>query len=986
MYRFTFNGDLASITDRFGNALSLAREMILVPGFLFPMAWGKIHRITSPSGRWIDLTYDAQNRIIEANDHGGRAVNYSYDTAGRLTTVIDAAGGVTAYTYDASHRLLTITDARGIVFLTNEYDAAGRVTQQTQADSTTYQFAYTVDGGGKVTQTDLTNPRGYVRRVTFDAGGYPLMDTHAHGEAVAQTVTYTRQAETNFILTATDQLGRETALTYDGQGNVASVTRLNGTAQAVTTSFTYKTTGTGTFNRLTSLTTPIATTTLAYNDAARTITLTDPLSHATVITHTPTGQVATLANALSHTTTFTYDALHQLTGITGPVGHQTTRAYDGYGRLIRQTDPKGHVTAFSYDALNQLRSLADAQQGTTRFTYDANGNLLSPADARDNTTSYTYNGMDRLVTRTAPLTGQETYGYDANGNLTSVTDRKSQTTTLAYDALDRLTSRTYQDSSTIAYTWDAGNRLNQVVDSIAGTITLDHDALDQLLSEATPNGTVGYTYDALGRRLTMEAPGQAPIGYAWDDADRLLTITQGSNVVSFDYDTGNRRTKLTYPSGTSTEYVYDAASRLTGLTYKHGTTTLGALTYTYDLAGQRTQVGGSWARTGLPSAVASATYNAANHQLTVGGATLTYDLNGNLTGDGTNTYTWNARNQLASLSGPVAGSFVYDAFGRRQRKTIDGTITDVVYDGPNPVRQAVGSNTVDLLAGLGIDEYLTRTDSSGPRDLLTDALGSTVGLSDSSGTIQTEYRYEPFGATTVSGAISANELRYTGREDDGTGVYYYRARYYHPGLQRFISEDPIGWRAGEPNFYAYATNNPTTYSDPLGLCRAPSGPGISYCIQTFIPTAYAWGFTGDNRGPEPHFGTFRTHQAIFQLSNGATTSNSEPGISQFGPFRRRAVPGMCSASVIPLPLGGRKIHATCRASDGLLFGHAPDAFYDFIIRENAQGEATVVSAYGTVFPSIEIWQYGRPGGPVPVYHYPTTAGPRDLLQGVVPLR
>jgi hypothetical protein len=205
-------------------------------------------------------------------------------------------------------------------------------------------------------------------------------------------------------------------------------------------------------------------------------------------------------------------------------------------------------------------------------------------------------------------------------------------------------------------------------------------------------------------------------------------------------------------------------------------------------------------------------------------------------------------------------------------------------------------------------------------------------------------------------------------------------------LQRFISEDPIGFAGGDPNLYAYARNNPATYSDPLGLCRAPSGPGISYCIQTFIPTPYAWGFTGDNRGPEPHFGTFRTHQEIFQLSNGATTSSSEPGISQLGPLRRRAVPGMCSASVIPLPLGGRKIHATCRASDGLLFGQAPDAFYDFIIRENAQGEATVVSAYGTVFPSIEIWQYGRPGGPVPVYHYPTTAGPGDLLQGVVPLR
>ena len=73
-------------------------------------------------------------------------VGYVYDAAGRLWKVIDAAGGVTEYTYDASHRMLTIKDARGIVFLTNEYNAAGRVTKQTQADATTYLFAYTLDG------------------------------------------------------------------------------------------------------------------------------------------------------------------------------------------------------------------------------------------------------------------------------------------------------------------------------------------------------------------------------------------------------------------------------------------------------------------------------------------------------------------------------------------------------------------------------------------------------------------------------------------------------------------------------------------------------------------------------------------------------------------------------------------------------------------------------------------------------------------------
>jgi uncharacterized protein RhaS with RHS repeats len=61
-----------------------------------------------------------------------------------------------------------------------------------------------------------------------------------------------------------------------------------------------------------------------------------------------------------------------------------------------------------------------------------------------------------------------------------------------------------------------------------------------------------------------------------------------------------------------TEYTYDAASRLTGLTYKLGMPVLGTLSYSYDAAGNRTSVGGTWVRTVLPEAVASATYDAAN--------------------------------------------------------------------------------------------------------------------------------------------------------------------------------------------------------------------------------------------------------------------------------------------------------------------------------------------------------------------------------------
>ena len=83
---------------------------------------------------------------------------------------------------------------------------------------------------------------------------------------------------------------------------------------------------------------------------------------------------------------------------------------------------------------------------------------------------------------------------------------------------------------------------------------------------------------------------------------------------------------------------------------------LGNLTYEYDKNGNRTKTGGTFARTGIPSAVGSTNYNAANHQTTIGDKVLTYDNNGNLQmitdSGGTTTYTWNVRNQLVSISGP----------------------------------------------------------------------------------------------------------------------------------------------------------------------------------------------------------------------------------------------------------------------------------------------------------------------------------------------
>jgi len=103
----------------------------------------------------------------------------------------------------------------------------------------------------------------------------------------------------------------------------------------------------------------------------------------------------------------------------------------------------------------------------------------------------------------------------------------------------------------------------------------------------------------------------------------------------------------------------------------------------------------------------------------------------------------------APFSGGISASFVYDPFGRRAEKVISGTTTQFLYDGLNPLQELDGASppnvTANLLSGLNIDEYFTRTDSSGTATFLSDTLGSTIGLTNFSGAITTSYTYDPFG-------------------------------------------------------------------------------------------------------------------------------------------------------------------------------------------------------------------------------------------------
>ncbi|MES2353171.1 MAG: RHS repeat-associated core domain-containing protein [Pseudomonadota bacterium] len=829
VYVYGENAPLQSIRDRYGNTTTILRTGTNHLGNQV----GNITQITSPNGRWMQFTYDGtSNRISQAKDNGGRLVQYFYDAYGRLNKVTDPNNGNTIYGWgtctgsEASCTWLqTIQDARGNIRLTNEYDpATGRVKKQTMADTATYQFAYTVDGSGKITQTDVTNPRGDITRKTFQ-NGYATVTTLALGKTEQQITTIQRDPVTNLTQQVTDPLNRITKFQYDTAGNTTSVTQLFNTANAVTTNYTYE----PKFNRIETVTDPLThKTTFTYDDVARTVVINDPLSHKTTLTYTTAGLLANVTDALgsTHKTSFTYDG-SDLATITDARSRKTTIFTDAVGNIGAIIDPLGNRTALTHDVLKRLKQTTDALGNNTASNFDSNNNLKDFTDPRGGKTQWTYEVLNRVQTRIDPLLKTENYHYDLAGNLDRYTDRKGQVTGFTYDFLNRptqvgfgaTTANPTAYTSTVTYTWDAGNRVRVIVDSQNGTIRRDYDDLDRLTQEVTPQGTVQYTlYDAASRLKTMHVAGQPDTAYTWDNVNRLTRIVQGTQTVIIGYDNANRRTSVTLPNGVVKTYAYDDPTNyLTSITYKKGTTTIGDLTYKYDAAGRRIAMGGSLAKTNLPAVITSTSYDANNRLTNWNGGVITYDDNGNMENVFGQTYSWNARNQLTAMSGSATTTFRYDAFGRRRGKTINGSVTNFLYDGVQPIQELTSTNTIKrtMLTG-GVDELFSMTEGTTTQSFFTDALGSTLALTDSTGATQTSYSYEAYGKIASAGTASNNAYQYTGRENDSTGLQLNRNRYYSYELKRWISEDPIGL-AGGYNQYAYVNGDPIDNVDPTGL-------------------------------------------------------------------------------------------------------------------------------------------------------------------------
>ncbi|MCI0159459.1 hypothetical protein KNO15_22405, partial [Leifsonia shinshuensis] len=617
--------------------------------------FGRLHSITDAVGATTTYTYDTANtqELTSQTDPRGRVTNYTYDThLGKVVSVasdIDPPSGrvnVTTHTY--------------------AYDPAGRLTQETDADSnvTTYDYS---DNDLLTRATRLgvvingTTYRVALFERSYDAAGNLLTETRGDAYLPCDNLhMFMDKSEcpdaSHFYKVVQDSGATTTSYTYDPEGRLQSST-LDPTGVNRTTTIQRDSNG-RVIGR--SVTDGTRTESQQYTvDAAgypiTTTVSTGSTNLATTVTRDANEDILQVTDPNANTTSLTYDVLGRSIQETGPpILVDTPASTATYTGLTQQTASASKT--IGYDAFGDITQIKDALGNITTNTYDAAGRItetdsapyLAPGSTTPLVSSVqrTYSPAGDLVTLTNARGGTTNFSYDIAGNLVKTLGPQvngARTTTLAwFDHAGIKAMETNDRGSTHYYYYD---RLgDEVQDSWWWVEPSSH-------TDGGVEPITTSTYDFAGKRLTTTDQYGATTTYHYDAAGEITSVNLPGavNPVTFSYDLAGRIATQKDTIGVTTRHSYDLAGRETSTTSVGTDGTQHVITRTFDGAGNLTQA------TDPDGATQTIGYNAANLPTTLtqpisagvaSTVSIGYDLQGHQvrTTDGNGNTTWTTYN------------------------------------------------------------------------------------------------------------------------------------------------------------------------------------------------------------------------------------------------------------------------------------------------------------------------------------------------------
>ncbi|BCL14611.1 polymorphic toxin-type HINT domain-containing protein [Micromonospora sagamiensis] len=584
----------------------------------------------------------------------------------------------------------------------------------------------------------------------------------------------------------------------------------------------------------------------------------------TEYTYTPSGQLATVKDPAGNLWKHEYDQLGRKTTSTDPDAGTSTMTYDNLDRVTSTTNGVNQTISTTYDAIGRTtatyRGTADTGVLLSSWTYDLEmlGHLSSTSrwiDGAEYATYYT--AYDEFYRPHATYYQVPDHAGAELAGLYSFATQYNPDGTISASGMSEGGGLPFES---IAYTYDSLERLTATTSDISYLTDVDYALTGEVIQTEAALGTnkiwSTYEYDQGSKRLTRQRldDNRAIIDtrYTYDDSGNITRIadtpTGTRDVQCFTYDYLRRMEQAWTSASTATDPCAGgpAATGVGGVApYHHA--------YTFDLVGNR-KTESHYATDGTSILERTYTYPAATQpqphtlremtETTAAGQKLhsyDYDAAGNTTrrtkvGED-QTLVWDAEGNLESVTDATGKktSFLYDVDGSRMlRKEPDTTtlyLPGMEIRLNHATRATDGTRYYPLPGGGTIVRKL-----NGLHYVASDHHGTGHATISETGTVthrrSTPYG-EPRGTQPPPGQWPTEKGFVNGNQDSTTGLVNIGAREYDPTTGRFISIDPI-IDVNDPqqmHGYAYANNNPISFSDPDGLkfCSDDAcGPGADY--------------------------------------------------------------------------------------------------------------------------------------------------------------